>query len=90
MLKLAWTTGLSGKIFVSWQASAEAQSRHDTFEYRYRSVLRNPNSVWITNDSTQSDTVIDVFPGERYEVEVWTRAGDIASEVEETSAIIGE
>ncbi|XP_064610244.1 tyrosine-protein phosphatase 10D-like isoform X2 [Liolophura sinensis] len=87
VLKLNWTSS-PADIIVSWQASAEAQSRHDAFEFRYRTVLRDPNSSWIISNETQPEATVKVFPGEKYDVEVRTRAGHITSDVKQTSVII--
>ena len=75
-------------VEVDW--SSPDESVWDHFFIQYRPSLQNPDAPWVQNSTYSTNlTLTDLFPGERYEIEVYTVNKDVRSDVQRIYVVIG-
>ena len=76
-------------IQLDW--SAPEESFQDHYIVRHRPSLRNSSALWAENSRLSTNmTLSDLFPGERYEIEVYGVKNEVRSEVQDISIVTGE
>ena len=76
-------------IFLDWTAPEE--SFQDHYIVKHRPSLRNGSALWVENSRLSTNmTLSDLFPGERYEIEVYGVKNDVRSEKQEISLVTGK
>ncbi|XP_052810165.1 tyrosine-protein phosphatase 10D-like [Mya arenaria] len=74
-------------IRLDW--SQAANSIHDYYLVRHRTSLREPSALWVLNSTYIPDLALaGLFPGERYELEVFAVSGNVNSEVQTDSIVL--
>ncbi|WAR07933.1 PTP10-like protein [Mya arenaria] len=74
-------------IRLDW--SPAANSIHDYYLVRHRTSLREPSALWVLNSTYIPDLALaGLFPGERYELEVFAVSGNVNSEVQTDSVVL--
>ncbi|KAL4233316.1 hypothetical protein ACF0H5_007998 [Mactra antiquata] len=67
-------------IKLDWDAPSDSSQGH--YVIKHRPSLRNPDALWVTNSTQITQlTLSDLFPGEKYEIEVYTVSNSVSSDV---------
>ena len=75
-------------IHLDWLAAEE--SIHDHYVVEHRSSLRDSNALWVVNSTLSTNlTLPNLFPGERYEMQVYAVKNDAKSEKQNISQVTG-
>ena len=89
VVNLTATLENGNTIQVDW--SAPEESIQDHYVIRHRAILRDSDALWVENSRLNTNfTLSNLFPGERYEIEVYAVKNGIRSEAQNISQVTGK
>ena len=89
VVNLTATLENGNTIQVDW--SAPEESIQDHYVIRHRAILRDSDALWAENSRLNTNfTLSNLFPGERYEIEVYAVKNGIKSEAQNISQVTGK
>ena len=84
------TASLEDKVTIHLDWLAADESIHDHYVVQHRASLRDSNALWVVNSTLSTNlTLPNLFPGERYEMQVYAVKNDAKSEKQNTSQVTG-
>ena len=84
------TATLEDEVTIHLDWSAPEESIQDHYVVRHRASLRDGNALWVENSTLSTNlTLPDLFPGEKYEIEVYAVKNEVRSEKQSVSQVTG-